>query len=99
MAASDRDVAGVELLVLRRGHTGSTELSDWWMHERDALLRGSHDVEVTVLDDAGRSVTTWRFTGCHLVDLRFSPLDALESTVLIETAAISFATVTQSAHR
>ena len=52
-----------------------------------------------MLDDAGRGVTTWRFTGCHLVHLRFSPLDALESAVLIETAAISFATVTQSAHR
>ncbi len=88
-----------ELLVLRRGHTGATELSDWWSHERAALLRGSHDVDVTVLDDAGKPVTTWAFEGCHLVALRYSPLDAIDSDVLMETAEVSFDTVTVSTHR
>jgi hypothetical protein len=74
-------------------------LYDWWTHERAALLRGSHDVDVTVLDDAGKAVTTWAFEGCHLVALRYSPLDAVDSDVLMETAELSFDTVTQHARR
>lgn len=98
-AAPDAQPAPDELLVLRRGHTGATELYDWWTHERTALLRGSHDVEITVLDEAGQAVTTWSFESCHLVALRYSPLDAIESDVLMETAEISFGTVTQSSDR
>jgi len=97
---TDDDAADTDdLLVLRRGHTGSTELFDWWELERSFLFRGWHDIEVVALDDDGHGVTTWGFTKCHLVALRHSALDALESHVLTETAEISWGTVTQMAHR
>jgi hypothetical protein len=88
-----------DLLVLRRGHTGATELYDWWSTERSDVFRGSHNVEVVALADDGHAVTTWGFTGCHLVALRYSPLDAVDGDVLMETADVSFETVTQIGHR
>lgn len=86
-----------DVIVLRRGHTGSTELYDWWSAERDSQQRGSREVHVVVLDDVGRGVTRWSFTGCHLVALRYSPLDANLSSLLTETAEIAYETVAQTA--
>ena len=88
-----------DLLVLRRGHTGATELYDWWSTERSPVFRGSHNVEVVALADDGHAVTTWGFTDCHLVALRYSPLDAVDGHVLMETADVSFETITQIGHR
>ena len=88
-----------DLLVLTRGHTGASELYDWCMAERATGFRGSHDVAVVALSDDGHAVTTWAFTGCRLVALRYSPLDAVAGDVLMETADVSFETVSQIAHR
>lgn len=88
-----------DLLVLTHGHTGATDLHDWWLAERSAVFRGSHDVAVVVLSDDGHPVTTWAFTGCHLVALRYSPLDAVAGDILMETADLSFEAVGQISHR
>jgi hypothetical protein len=98
-STADDGPDGDDLLVLRRGHTGSTELYDWWSTERTAFFRGSHAVEVVVNAADGSAVTTWGFTGCHLVALRYSQLDAVDADVLMETAEVRFETVTQIAHR
>lgn len=84
-----------DVLTLRRGHVGSPELYDWWSLENDPEYHGSRNVAVTVLDDDLRAVTGWLFTGCHLHALRYSPLDALTSPVLLETGEVTFAGVTQ----
>lgn len=81
-------------LVVQRGHTGSTELHDWWSDEHDPKYRG-RVVSVVVLDRDLLPVTVWRFEGCHLAELRYSPLDALESAVLTETVEIGFESVRQ----
>lgn len=96
--ASEPATADHELparLVLRRGHTGSSELYEWWRAERDRERRRVREVSVVVLDDAHRPVTGWRFTGCRLVSLEISPLDALVASVLVETVELSFDAVEQ----
>ncbi len=82
-------------LVLRRGHTGASELYEWWRAERDAERLRVREVTVMLLDETSRTVTSWRFTGCHLVSLQYSPLDALDSGALMETVELSFTSVDQ----
>lgn len=87
---SPRPESADDLLVLRRGHTGSTEFYDWWEDERNPKRRIRRDVIVTLLNENGKPFTSWVFDECRLESFRYSPLDALESAVLIETAEISF---------
>ncbi len=96
-----RDPAGddADRLVLRRGHTGSSYFYDWWEQERNPKYKGSRAVGVTLLDRDLRPATIWRFTGCRLASFAYSPLDALESAVLMETAAIEFESVAQATPR
>lgn len=90
-----RDPSANTNLVLRRGHTGSPELYEWWRAERDDEQRRVREVTVTLLDEAHRAVTGWHFTGCHIVSLDYSPLDALEAGVLMESLELSFKRVDQ----
>jgi hypothetical protein len=79
-------------LVLRRGYTGSSELREWWAQERASPKRGrGRVVVVELLDETdGEAVTAWRFVGCRPVALHYSPMNALESAVLVETIALAF---------
>ena len=79
-------------LVLRRGYTGSSDLREWWRQERASPKRGRGRVVVVELLDetGGEAVTAWRFVGCRPVALHYSPLNALESAVLVETIALAF---------
>lgn len=86
-----------EPLVLRRAHTGATELVDWLRHERDDPSRVNRAVTVSVLRADGTPLTAWRFSGCHLAALHFSPLDALAATLFTETAEITFTNLDQLA--
>ncbi len=83
-------------LLLRRGHTGSTEFYEWWQDERNPKTRSEREVTVVLLDEGRRPVTGWHFSGCHLVGFDYSPLDALDSGVLMETAEVSFDDVRQT---
>lgn len=82
-------------LLLRRAHTGSSELWDYWRAERDRERRQVREVAVELLDGAGRPVTSWHFSGCHVVALHYSPLDAADSGLLTETLEVSFKRVEQ----
>ncbi|MEM9042251.1 MAG: phage tail protein [Actinomycetota bacterium] len=82
-------------LILRRGHTGTTEFYDWWGEEPDSKRRTRRDVMVTLLNEDGKPVTRWSFDDCRLETFEYSPLDALDSAVLMETAEISFERATQ----
>ena len=82
-------------LVLRRGHTGSHELYEWWRAERDAERLRVREVTVVLLDETHRPVTAWRFTGCRVSSLEYTPLDALDSGVLMESLELSFKAVEQ----
>lgn len=84
-------------LMLRRGHTGSNQLFDWWRAERDAERFRVREVMIAVLDQERRPTTAWHFTSCRIVSLSYSPLDALAGGVLIETLELSFGEVDQVA--
>ena len=95
----DGDARGPEEstnLVLRRGHTGSPELYQWWRAERDGERVRVRDVVVVLLGEDHRPVTAWHFTGCHIVSLCYSPLDALESGPLLESLEVAFKRVEQT---
>ena len=82
-------------LVLHRGHTGSPEWFTIWRAARDRDRHQLRDVVVTVLDAALRPALAWHFSGCRVVALDHSPLDALEVGVLVERLEIAFDAVEQ----
>jgi T4-like virus tail tube protein gp19 len=82
-------------LVLRRGHTGSSTFFEWWRAERDSERDRVREVTVVLLDDAHEPVTAWKFTGCRIVSLGYSTLDALALEVVTESLELSFETVEQ----
>jgi phage tail-like protein len=83
-------------LVLRRGHTGSAQFFEWWRAERDSERDRVREVSVALLDAAHQPVTEWTFTGCRIVSLDYSTLDALALAVLTESLELSFEKVEQS---
>ena len=84
-------------LVLRRGHTGSPDLYELWRAERDRERHRLREVTVLLLDGELRPVTAWQFRDCHIVGLEYSPLDALDVGVLMETLEVSFESFDQFA--
>ena len=82
--------AASENLVLRRGYTGGRELSALWRAARDKENQQLRSVEVTVLNESLERAATWQFTGCHVVSLDYTTLDALDGGVLKESLEISF---------
>ena len=55
------------------------------------ILPEFQDRTVELLGEpSGEPVTTWRFVGCRPVALDYSPLNALESAIMIETISLTF---------
>ena len=77
-------------LVLRRGCTGGQELYGLWRAARDREKLQLRMVEVVVLDESFERVAVWQFSGCHVVSLGYTTLDALDGGVLKESLEISF---------
>ncbi|HRI17363.1 MAG TPA: phage tail protein, partial [Burkholderiaceae bacterium] len=82
-------------LVLRRGFTGSLELYRWCEDARAGREGHVRTVDVDLLDgETGRVVCSWKFTRARPEQLSYSPLTALDSSVLVETLSLSFAGMT-----
>ena len=92
----EREPGAPTNLVLQRGHTGSSELFELWRAERDRARFRVREAIVTLLDESLRPATSWHFTGCRIVSLDHSPLDALGVGVLMERLELSFEQVEQS---
>lgn len=86
-------------LVLCRGHTGAPDFYEWWRAERDAGRNRVREVRVVLLDETHEPVTAWTFTGCHIVNLEYSALDALAVDVVTESLEVAFKKVEQSGRR
>lgn len=86
--------AAPALLVLHRASTRSLDLYAWWNATRHARRVVGRTVLVELLDATGDgSLRNWRFTGCKPVTLQYSPLDAQQSALLVESLSLSFNTV------
>ena len=91
------DVDPSTFLRLQRGHTGSAEFWNLYRADRDKLKRTVQLVAVDLFDEAGRPATRWEFTGCRVVGLDLTPLDATESALLMETLVVAFDEAEQKA--
>ena len=78
-------------LVLRRGATGALDLYDWWNQARRGQAPRRRVVKVKLLaEDHTTVLMTWRFRNVKPVSLAYSPLNALEGGVLMETIELTF---------
>jgi phage tail-like protein len=78
-------------LVLRRGATGALDLYDWWNQARRGQAPPRRVVKVRLLgEDHATVLMTWRFRNVRPVSLAYSPLNALENAVLMETIELTF---------
>ncbi len=78
-------------LILRRGVTGALDLYAWWDKARRGKAPRQRTVKVALLaEDHASVVLTWTFRGARPVSLSYSPLNALQGTVLMETIELAF---------
>jgi len=78
-------------VLLRRGATGALDLYAWWRQARDGRAPPRRTVTVKLLaDDHATVLMTWRFRNAKPVSLAYSPLDALDGSVLMETIELAF---------
>lgn len=80
-------------VLLRRGLTGETELADWWRAE-SAPKPSTRTVMVELIEpESGATVLTWTFSGCRVVQLSHSALDAQLPTVVTESLVFEYSNV------
>jgi hypothetical protein len=90
-AAAAGPEAFVPRLVLRRGFDGAMDLRDWWKDTRRRKTPRPWTVTVQLLaEDCATVVATWVFRGARPESLAYSPLQASEPAVLIETITLDF---------
>ena len=78
-------------ILLRRGATGALDLYPWWRQARDGRAPPRRTVTVKLLaDDHATVAITWRFRNARPVSLAYSPLDALDGAVVMETIELAF---------
>jgi phage tail-like protein len=81
-------------LILRRGVTGTLDLYSWWDKARKGKAPRERTVTVSLLaQDFATVIFTWYFHHARPVSLSYSPLNALQGGVLIETIELEFKTV------
>lgn len=80
-------------LVLRRGVTGALDLYSWFDRARRDKGASRRTVTVELMTpDLSRPVVTWVFHGTRPLSLSYTPLNALEAAVLIESLELEFET-------
>ncbi len=80
-----------EHLVLRRATSDDTALHDWWEKTRRGRAPQRRTVRVMLLaPDHERVVKRWRFRNARPVTLHYTPLNAMDSTLVMESLAIAF---------
>ena len=89
--------AASPFLVLRRGVVGSLDLYAWWNKARrgKAPLRRTVKIEL-LAEDRSTVVLTWRFRNARPVSLSYTPLRAVEGSVVVETLELAFDRVEMS---
>jgi len=82
---------GSRFLILRRGATGALDLYDWWNKARRGKAPKAQTIKVTLLaEDHATVVFTWYFRRARPVSLSYSPLNAMQGGVLIESIELTF---------
>ena len=85
-------------LLLRRGATGALDLYAWWDQARQGKAPARRVVKVKLLaDDHATVVMSWRFGNVRPLSLSYSPLQAMDGGVLMETLELTFDAVEMEA--
>jgi len=93
--ASGQAGLAVPRLMLRRGFDGSLDLYQWWDTARKRKLKRGRTVTVHLLHPADHTpVVTWTFSNAQPVALAYSPLQALQGGLLMETLTLHYGKVT-----
>lgn len=80
-----------EQLVLRRATSADGVLHDWWDKARRGRAPQRRTVRVMLLSpDHERVVKRWRFRNARPVTLHYTPLNAMEGALVMESLAIAF---------
>lgn len=81
-------------LVLQRGVTGALNLYAWWDQARRGKAPKRRAVKVSLLaDDLQTVVMRWQFANARPISLAYSPLNAMEGALLVETLTLAFDSV------
>ncbi len=87
----DPDDSQLPRLVLRRGATGDLDLYTWWDEGRRDSRPPRRTITVHLLAEDHETVAmTWRFHDARPVSLSYSPLNAVDAGLLIETIELAF---------
>ena len=85
-------------LLLRRGATGALDLYQWWDQARQGKAPARRVVKVKLLaEDHATVVMSWRFRNVRPVSLSYSPLQAMDGGVLMETLELAYDAVEMTA--
>ena len=80
-----------QFLILRRGVTGTLDLYAWWNGGRKGKAPKERTVKIALLaEDHSTVVFTWYFRKARPVSLAYSPLNAMQGTVMIESIELAF---------
>lgn len=78
-------------LVLRRGLIGALDLYGWWNSARHGKAPKRRTVTIELLsEDHSTVVVTWRFHNAYPVTLSYTPLRAVEGTIVMESVELAF---------
>lgn len=91
--ATTRDAIDAQAprLVLRRAATGDLDLYRWWDEGRRDGRPARRTVVVQLLaEDHETVVLTWQFHGARPIALGYSPLNAVDGALVIESIELAF---------
>jgi len=80
-----RRVVQIDLLVIRRGLTLSTEWYDWWDQARRSARAPRRAVQIILLDSNGIDALRWVYPDATPLSYSLSPLNALVGQAVIES--------------
>ena len=84
-------------LILKRGLIGALDLYTWWSSAPRGKKPQRRTVKIELLSEDHRTVvTTWHFRKAYPAMLTYSPLRAIEGSVVIETVELEFDSVEMS---
>jgi len=80
-------------LVLKRGFAGSLSLYQWWQQTMQGDDGARRNLAIILLDEERSEVARWRLTNAFPTRYTFSPLDAMDGSVLVECLELAFDTL------
>ena len=84
-------------VVLKRGQSGDLDVYAWWRSARQGKMAKRHTLKIELLsEDQSSVVLTWHFRNVHPVSLSYSPLRAMEGSIVMESVELAFESVEMS---